>query len=53
MERLRCRDAQKYIELLDINQRVINPQPHPLFSSVCGDVEPWEKSYQKKPKLTA
>ena len=47
MERLRTRDSRKYEEILDLNQREIIPKPHPLFALIEGDVEPWEKSYQR------
>ena len=47
MERLRTRDSRKYEELFDLNRREIIPKPHPLFALTEGDVEHWEKSYQK------
>ena len=47
MERLRTRDSRKYEEILALNQREIIPKPHPLFALIEGDVEPWEKSYQR------
>ena len=47
MERLKTRDSRKYEEIVDLHQREIIPKPHPLFALIEGDVEPWEKSYQR------
>ena len=52
IERLRTRNPRKYEKILDLNQRKIIPKTHPLFTLIEGDVEPWEKSYQRnKTKL--
>lgn len=45
MERLACRAPQKYDELKDMEHSEDVPTPHPLFSVVEGDVEPWETGY--------
>ena len=38
--KLKSRDAGKYEEI----KTVVNPEPHPLFKVVPGDIEPWEKA---------
>ena len=38
--KLKSRDAAKYQEI----RTVVNPEPHPLFKVVTGDIEPWEKT---------
>lgn len=38
--KLKSRDAAKYQEI----ETVVNPVPHPSFSIVPGDIEPWEKT---------
>lgn len=38
--KLKSRDAGKYEEI----RTVVNPEPHPSFEVVPGDIEPWEKS---------
>lgn len=45
MERLACRAPQKYDELKDREHSEDAPTPHPLFTVVEGDVEPWETGY--------
>ena len=43
-EKLRGRDGSRYRELESINE----PEPHPLFSILEGDVEDWEASARRK-----
>ena len=38
--KLQARDAKRYSELLGISE----PEPHPLFLIVDGEVEPWERA---------
>jgi hypothetical protein len=45
MERLARRASRKYDELKDRERSEDVPTPHPLFTVVEGDVEPWETGY--------
>ncbi len=45
MERLSRRTPQKYDELMVRERDEDVPTPHPLFTVVEGDVEPWEIGY--------
>ncbi len=44
-DRIRKRDPIKHREILELEEEGVNIEPHPLFTLVEGDVEPWEKSY--------
>jgi hypothetical protein len=37
-EKLKRRDAQRYKQ----NENIVEPEPHPLFCIVDGDIEAWE-----------
>jgi len=50
MERLAHRAPEKYIELKEKEKTAVIPQPHPLFTVVEGDVEPWETGYWQEKK---
>jgi len=43
-DRIRKRDPMKYREILKLEEEGVHIEPHPLFTLVEGDVEPWEKS---------
>jgi hypothetical protein len=49
-ERVKKRDYMKFLELVKYEKKEICPKPHPLFSIIDGEVEPWEKSYWEKVK---
>ena len=44
-ERMKKRDPMKYREILKLEEEGDCVEPHPLFTLVEGDVEPWERSY--------
>jgi hypothetical protein len=44
MAKLRQRDAEKYREVLRLREIT----PHPLFTVVAGDIEPWERRRSRR-----
>jgi hypothetical protein len=38
MDKLKTRDPRRYRELLVVSE----PEPHPLFQIVAGEIEAWE-----------
>ncbi len=44
MKKLRVRSPETYKKFRDLNE----PEPHPLFGLIEGELEQWEKSSQKR-----